>query len=306
MRHKEPAKILKQKLVMSDFMTGYDYYQITLKIPVDEPGQKMAIVAEVYKATELEKWAEEQGIAIKRASSAKEDKKEEKLDLGRVVERYAPLVSQIADLLASRFPKEVQYDDLVQSGLIGLMEAARKWDDSKRGSFEVYAGNMVRNAMMEGARGGEWQPRSIDRKTRKIAAAIKVIEERTGKDAKDREIAEELDIDLDTYYSILQDAAGTRLFSFEEVLAAEDLENDLAPGESPDPSEGLQGQDFKKHLSRAIDSLPEREKMVLFMRYDEEMDLEQIGEAIGVSESRVSQIHSQAAMRLRARLSDWQ
>ncbi|MDE0731539.1 MAG: RNA polymerase sigma factor FliA [Gammaproteobacteria bacterium] len=231
------------------------------------------------------------------------DAAEEKLT--EVVERYAPLVKRIAHHLLLRMPASVQVDDLIQSGMIGLLEAARKYDVSKGASFETYAGIRIRGSMLDEVRKGDWAPRSVHRKSRKVAEAIKAIEARTGKDAKDGDIAQELDIDLNAYYAILQDASGSRLFSFDDIMEGDDSAIELAAGELPGPCDGLQRSTFKEHLGRAIDGLPDREKLVLALYYDEELNLKEIGEVIGVSESRVSQIHSQAALRLKTRLSDW-
>ena len=225
--------------------------------------------------------------------------------LNEIVERYAPLVKRIAHHLLLRMPASVQVDDLVQSGMIGLLEAAKKYDVSKGASFETYAGIRIRGSMLDEVRKGDWAPRSVHRKSRKVAEAIKSIEARTGKDAKDKEIAKEMEIDLNSYFSILQDASGSRLFSFDDITEGDDSAIEAAVGELPGPCDGLQRDTFKAHLGRAIGGLPEREKLVLALYYDEELNLKEIGELIGVSESRVSQIHSQAAMRLRARLSDW-
>ncbi|MEX2468793.1 MAG: RNA polymerase sigma factor FliA [Pseudohongiellaceae bacterium] len=227
------------------------------------------------------------------------------IDLAEVVESYAPLVKRIAHHLLLRMPASVQVDDLIQSGMIGLLEAARKYDVTKGASFETYAGIRIRGSMLDEVRKGDWAPRSVHRKSRKVAEAIKAIESRTGKDAKDKEIASEMNIDLNAYYTILQDASGSRLFSFDDVMEGDDSAIESAAGELPGPCDGLQRDSFKSHLARAIDGLPEREKLVLALYYDEELNLKEIGEVIGVSESRVSQIHSQAAMRLRARLVDW-
>ena len=226
-------------------------------------------------------------------------------DLSQIVERYAPLVKRIAHHLLLRMPASVQVDDLVQSGMIGLIEAARKYDVTKGASFETYAGIRIRGSMLDEVRKGDWAPRSVHRKSRKVAEAIKAIESRTGKDAKDKEIARELDINLDDYYAILQDATGSRLFSFDDIMEGDDSAIELAAGELPGPCDGLQRDTFRQHLAAAIDTLPERERLVLSLYYDEELNLKEIGEVIGVSESRVSQIHSQAALRLRARLVDW-
>lgn len=226
-------------------------------------------------------------------------------NLTAVVVRYAPLVKRIAHHLLLRMPASVQIDDLIQSGMIGLLEAAKKYDVTKGASFETYAGIRIRGSMLDEVRKGDWAPRSVHRKSRKVAEAIKAIEARTGKDAKDQEIAKELEIDLNAYYAILQDASGSRLFSFDDIMEGDDSAIELAAGELPGPCDGLQRDSFKRHLSNAIDGLPDREKLVLALYYEEELNLKEIGEVIGVSESRVSQIHSQAAMRLRSRLSDW-
>ena len=226
-------------------------------------------------------------------------------DLNQVVDRYAHLVKRIAHHLLLRMPASVQVDDLIQSGMIGLIEAAKKYDVTKGASFETYAGIRIRGSMLDEVRKGDWAPRSVHRKSRKVAEAIKLIEARTGKDAQDKDIADELEINLNQYYAILQDASGSRLFSFDDVMEGDDSAIETAAGELPGPCDGLQRSTFKAHLARAIDGLPDREKLVLSLYYDEELNLKEIGEVIGVSESRVSQIHSQAALRLRARLVDW-
>lgn len=246
-------------------------------------------------------------MAAARESKKKptETPKNEHQNLDEVVERYAPLVKRIAHHLLLRMPASVQVDDLVQSGMIGLIEAARKYDVSKGASFETYAGIRIRGSMLDEVRKGDWAPRSVHRKSRRVAEAIKAVEARTGKDARDKDIARELDIDLGEYYSILQDATGSRLFSFDDIMEGDDSAIESAAGELPGPCDGLQRDSFNAHLAAAIDGLPERERLVLSLYYDEELNLKEIGEVIGVSESRVSQIHSQAALRLRARLSDW-
>lgn len=243
------------------------------------------------------------GASVYDNVQTKVDVKDENLD--EVVTRYAPLVKRIAHHLLLRMPASVQIDDLIQSGMIGLLEASRKYDVTKGASFETYAGIRIRGSMLDEVRKGDWAPRSVHRKSRKVAEAIKAIEARTGKDAQVQDIAKEMDIDLNAYFAILQDASGSRLFSFDDVMEGDDSAIETAAGELPGPCDGLQRDTFKSHLARAIDGLPDREKLVLALYYDEELNLKEIGEVIGVSESRVSQIHSQAALRLRSRLSDW-
>jgi RNA polymerase sigma factor for flagellar operon FliA len=243
------------------------------------------------------------GASVYDNVQAEGDDKDENLD--EVVNRYAPLVKRIAHHLLLRMPASVQVDDLIQSGMIGLLEASRKYDVTKGASFETYAGIRIRGSMLDEVRKGDWAPRSVHRKSRKVAEAIKAIEARTGKDAKVQDIVKEMDIDLNSYFAILQDASGSRLFSFDDVMEGDDSAIEMAVGDLPGPCDGLQRSTFKAHLAKAIDGLPDREKLVLALYYDEELNLKEIGEVIGVSESRVSQIHSQAALRLRARLSDW-
>jgi len=222
-----------------------------------------------------------------------------------IVTRHAPLVKRIAHHLLLRMPSSVQLDDLMQSGMIGLLEAASKYDVSKGASFETYAGIRIRGAMLDEIRKGDWAPRSVHRKSRQVAEAVRAVELRTGTDARDHEVAEELGMELDAYHAILQDASGSRLFSFEDLGDGEDSAIDRIAGQTAGPEQGLEESDFRGHLSEAIDGLPEREKLVLALYYDEELNLKEIGQILGVSESRVSQIHSQAALRLRSRLQEW-
>lgn len=222
-----------------------------------------------------------------------------------LIRRHAPLVKRIARHLQARLPAGVLLDDLIQSGMIGLLEAARRYDASKGASFETYAGIRIRGAMMDEIRKGDWVPRSVHRNSRRIAEAIRAIESRTGRDAQDVEVAAELGISLEEYHASLQDSAGGRLFSFEELIDNGEAVTESVGEDTPSPFEGLQRQAFQQSLAEAIGALPERERLVLSLYYDEELNLKEIGEVLSVSESRVSQILSQAMLRLRSRLADW-
>ncbi len=223
------------------------------------------------------------------------------------VEDYAPLVKRIAHHMMARMPACVQVEDLIQAGMIGLLEAAQKYDASRGASFETYAGIRIRGAIVDEMRRGDWAPRSVHRNARRVADAIKAVESRSGRDAGDQEVAAELGVGLEEYYSIVQDAASSRLFSYEETAAENDGRSQADAVSMPfvGPLEGLQRESLKRALAQAISQLPERERLVLALYYDEELNLKEIGQIIGVSESRVSQIHSQAALRLRARLTEW-
>ena len=224
----------------------------------------------------------------------------------QLITDYATLVKRIAHHLKGRLPPSVQVDDLIQSGMIGLIEAARKYEPSKGASFETYAGIRIRGAMLDEIRKGDWAPRSVHRNSRKIADAIRYVESQTGRDAQDHEVAKALEMSLDEYHQHLQDGLGSRLFSYEDLLSQPgDREGELVNPDETSPLEGIQADAFKQQLVLAISKLPEREQLVLALYYDEELNLKEIGAVLEVSESRVSQIHSQAAHRLRARLSEW-
>jgi len=218
---------------------------------------------------------------------------------------HEPLVKRIAYHLMSRLPASVQADDLIQAGMIGLIEASRKFDPEQGASFETYAGIRIRGAMLDEIRRTDWTPRSVHRKAREVAEAVRKIENDKGRDARDVEVAGEMNISLEEYHKILQDSTGCRIFSFEDpgMLGEEGMPQS---GRHIDqPLENLQKSDFKQGLADEIKGLPERERLVMALYYDEELNLREIGEILGVSESRVCQIHGQALIRLRARMGEW-
>jgi len=219
-----------------------------------------------------------------------------------MVVRYAPLVKRIAYHLAGRLPKSVQPADLIQAGMIGLLEAARHYDATQGASFETYAGIRIRGAMLDEVRRGDWAPRSVHRRAREIAEAVNRVESAKGGEARDSEIAQALGVSLDEYHQALQDVSGHRVLSFEEIGGDDGSIADDLKDPTLDPQEGTQARELKREIAAAIEELPERERLVLALYYDEELNLKEIGEVLGVSESRVCQIHGQALVRLRARL----
>lgn len=220
----------------------------------------------------------------------------------QLVHEFAPLVKRIAYHMLARLPASVQVEDLIQAGMIGLLEASRKFDHGKGASFETYAGIRIRGAMLDDVRKGDWAPRSVHRNTRLVSGAIRAVEARVGRDAKDHEVAAELEMSLEDYYAILKDTAGSRLFSFDDLLEA-GAHTEIDSEE--EPFSGLEDSRFRAALAEAIGKLPERERLILSLYYDEELNLKEIGAVLGVSESRVSQLHSQCAARLRARMAEW-
>ncbi len=224
------------------------------------------------------------------------------------IEQYAHLVKRIGLHLLARMPASVQLDDLIQAGTIGLMEAAQKYDGERGASFETYAGIRIRGAMVDEMRRGDWVPRSVHKNGRRIAQAMRAVEARTGRDAFDSEVADELGVDLSEYHAMSSDALAGRLFSYEDIVeeGEQDSSESLLSGDNfQSPAELVQNDALRSAMASAIDELPERERLVLSLYYDEEMNLKEIGLVLGVSESRVSQIHSQAALRLKKKLADW-
>jgi RNA polymerase sigma factor for flagellar operon FliA len=226
-------------------------------------------------------------------------------DDGDQIEQYIPLVKRIAYHLMARLPPSVQQDDLIQAGLIGLLEALRNYDATQGASFQTYARIRIRGAMLDEIRKNDWAPRSVHRKARMVAEVVREIENRTGRDARDQEIAKQLGMPLDEYHHLLQESSGHRVFSYEELEVDSHGSGSSFTQREQGPLEGLQTEDFKKGLAEAIASLPERERLVMSLYYDEELNLREIGAVIGVSESRVCQIHSQAVIRLQSRMAHW-
>lgn len=222
-----------------------------------------------------------------------------------LVMQHVSLVKRIAYHLLNKLPKSVQVDDLIQAGMIGLLEAVRNYDSSQGASFDTYAGIRIRGAMLDEVRRSDWTPRSVHKKARMVSDAIRKIESETGRDAQDHEVAKALAISLDEYNDILNDSLSSRLFSVEELAETGDHVLSQSQSEHLEPIDSLLQQGFNQALVAAIDALPEREKLVISLYYDEELNLREIGEVLSVSESRVSQIMSQAMSRLRARLADW-
>lgn len=222
-----------------------------------------------------------------------------------LVNQHAGLVKRIAYHLMNRLPPNVQADDLIQAGMLGLLEASRNYDPTQGASFETYAGIRIRGSMLDEIRRSDWTPRSVHRKARMVADAMREIENHEGRDARDVEVAQLLGMSLEEYHQILQDSTGCRIFSLDELNAVGEGLPDLGEKMSDGPFEGLQKDAFKQALSDAIAGLPERERLVIAMYYDDEMNLREIGHVLGVSESRVCQIHSQATLRLRSRLTEW-
>lgn len=227
------------------------------------------------------------------------------IDKEQCISRLAPLVKRIAHHLLARLPACVQIDDLIQAGMIGLLDAVNRYEGSLGAQFETYAAQRIRGAMLDELRQADWAPRSLRKKMRRIEAAVTALEQRLGCAPTEQQLADELGMSLAEYQQTLFDARGAQLVYLEDFEKNEEDDSFLeryASESGNDPLQALLDEDLRSALIRAIDELPEREKLVMGMYYEEGLNLKEIGAVLGVSESRVCQLHTQAIARLRSRL----
>ena len=225
-------------------------------------------------------------------------------DKEQCLKEYAPLVKRIAHHLMARLPSSVSVDDIIQVGMIGLLEAAGRYDELRGAQFETFAAQRIRGAMLDELRQADWMPRSLRRDMRRIEATISKLQQCLGMPPSETEIAKELGIPLTEYQRMLYESRGAQLVYYEDFYGEddEDFFDRYDMDRDADPLELLQDEHFRGALINAIDNLPERERMLMGMHYEQEMNLREIGEVMGVSESRVCQLHSQAVARLRGSL----
>jgi len=186
-----------------------------------------------------------------------------------------------------------------------LLNAAENYAPTKGANFETYAGIRIRGAMLDEARRSNWTPRSTFRNAKQVSLAIRGIENRTGRDAKAHEIAAALGVSLEEYHRMVESAASSRILSYEQLAGDPERAAMLPDAPEDGPETALEEDQFREAITTAIAQLPERERLVLSLYYDQELNLREIGAILEVSESRVCQIHGQAVLRVRARLDEW-
>ena len=226
------------------------------------------------------------------------------IDKDQLVQRFTPLVKRIAYHLMARLPSSVQVEDLIQNGMIGLLDAINRFEPGMGAQFETYAAQRVRGSMLDGLRDNDWLPRSMRRDFRRIETAISQLEQAQGRPPNEKELADELGMPLGEYQKMLQDARGHQLISFEDLVDNTEesyLERHLADNKN-NPSLILEDENLRQLLVQGIDKLPEREKLMMALYYEQDLNLREIGDIMGVTESRVCQLHSQAVARLRVRI----
>ena len=224
-----------------------------------------------------------------------------KMDQTELLNQYLPQVRRQALSLQVRLPASIELDDLIQAGMVGLLEAMGRFDASQGASFATFASQRIRGAMIDELRSRDWLPRSVRRNAREVDQVVRKLEQQLGRAAQDHEIAAELDMPVDEYYQLLSDTNCGHLLPYDELVAeGQEPEQDNAPFATPFAD--LLDQEQRQLLIDAIEALPEREKLLMALYYQEELNLKEIGAVMGVTESRVSQLHSQAVSRLRSKL----
>jgi RNA polymerase sigma factor for flagellar operon FliA len=230
------------------------------------------------------------------------------LDLDVTLERYAPMVRRIANQMRGRLPASVMLGDLVQAGMIGLLEAASRFDEDAGAKFETFATQRVRGAMLDELRGKDWLPRSARKAQRDIEKAIGQLQQTLMRPPTEDEIASEMGLSVQAYQKLLNESCGTQLLYLDDLTEKDSQAPFLDQYVQPEPQNlltMLTDDRFRVALTDAIEKLPEREQLVMGLYYEQEMTLKEIGLVLEVTESRVSQIHSQAVSRLRQGMTSW-
>ena len=227
-----------------------------------------------------------------------------KSDKNQLLTDHMPLVKRLAHHMKAKLPPSVEVDDLVQAGMIGLLDAISRYEETHGAQFETYAVLRIRGAMLDELRNSDWLPRSMRQNMRKIETAMSTLQQKLGHPPTESEVAKLLKLSLADYQDMLGDGGGHQLVYYEDFHGDEGSDNflDRYAVDDADPLRSLLDGDFRQAVIDAIDALPPREKMLMGLYYEEEMNLKEIGAVMGVSESRVSQLHTQAVARLRSAL----
>lgn len=221
-----------------------------------------------------------------------------------VIDENIDLVKRIAFRLHSRLPDSVQIEDLIQAGMIGLLEAHERFDAREGASFSTFAGIRIRGAMLDEVRRGDWAPRSLHRKSRAVADAQSRLEARNARPPSEAEIAAELDMSLADYRKTLGDVAGAYLYSLDDVDPTRPSQ-EVAGNDSNRPLVTVERDCLSQAVAAASVKLPDRERALISMYYEQELNFREIAQTLGVSESRACQLHGRAVSRVRAELSAW-
>lgn len=223
-----------------------------------------------------------------------------------LIMKYAPLVKYVADRLAIRMPSHISKDDMTSAGIIGLFDAVEHFDSSRGIKFETYAFYRIRGAVLDELRSLDWIPRSVRKDVQKIEAAITAVRVKLGRDPEDNEIALELGVSLESYFKMIEKAKGINLLSLDESVTGSSVTSvNKMESKTPSPLDELNKNEVKKVIADALSKLSEKEQLVVSLYYFDELTLKEIARVMGLTESRISQIHSKAIISLRAKLKSY-
>jgi len=228
-------------------------------------------------------------------------------DSNALLKQYSPLVRRLAHQMIAKLPANVELDDLIQVGMIGLNDALGRFDANQGVMFETFATQRIRGAMLDELRGGDWMSRGDRRHQRSIEAAVHKLEQKLQRAPNESEIADEMGMMLADYQQLLGKVRGTQLFYLEDLSGDEsdDFLDRHVADEGANPLDMLEDHRMREALVEAIGKLPEREQHVMSMYYEHDMNLKEIAAVLGVTESRICQLHSQSIARLRSKLRQW-
>jgi len=233
-----------------------------------------------------------------------------KIDKSDTLAQYAPLVRRLALQLIAKLPASVELDDMIQAGMLGLLDAANRYQDDQGAQFETYASQRIRGAMLDELRANDWLSRGLRQSSRKVDAAVQALEQKLARPPSEREIAVSMQLSLEDYQHLLQEIHGSQLVYYEDCEGGSnensflDRQHDSSDHSAADPLQRLLDSGMRHMLVEAIALMPERERLLLSLYYEQEMNLREIGAILEVSQSRVCQLHSQAISRLRVRLNE--
>ncbi len=229
----------------------------------------------------------------------------------RLVVAYSPLVKYVAGRMGSGLPSHVEEADLISYGLVGLINAILRFEPEREIKFETYAITRIKGAIIDELRSQDWVPRSVRARAREIERAHQKLEHKLQRAPTDEEMAEELEMDVQAFQDAILQISNSSMAALDELWTVSDSSGDsvslldtIADENAPDPAAALDQSDLRDRVADSISRLPEREKLVIALYYYENLTLREIGEVLGVTESRVSQLHTKAVLRLRSGLTE--
>ena len=225
-----------------------------------------------------------------------------------VIKKYSPMIKYVANRIAMRLPPHIEVDDLISVGVLGLMDAISKYDSSRGAKFKTYAEFRVRGAILDELRSMDWVPRSIRQKASQVDKVVVALQSKLRRQPEDEEVAKEMGLSLDQFHNTLNETKSIPIFSLEDLGIEKEsgeqqsLLDCLAGKADADPQTQIRLIELKEIIAKAIDALPEKERLMVSLYYYEELTMKEIGAVLDITESRVSQIHSKAVYRLRTKL----